>query len=146
MRAGTQRRTAVTAEAVEIPFDSNQLAKLVMLIEKGTISSSIGKKVLVELFENPRDPEEIIKENPMFIIDGAHNEDGAISLAKSIEKVFTFMELDSTSSLLKSTSLLSERATKTKFHPFFAKILAISFPTPPDAPVIRAHLLFSFKF
>lgn len=29
---------------------------------------------------------EIIKENPMFIIDGAHNEDGAISLAKSIDK------------------------------------------------------------
>ena len=49
-------------EAVEIPFNSNQLAKLVMLIEKGTISSSIGKKVVEELFENPKDPEEIIKE------------------------------------------------------------------------------------
>ena len=49
-------------KAVEIPFDSNQLGKLVILIDKGTISSSIGKKVLVELFENPRDPEEIIKE------------------------------------------------------------------------------------
>ena len=49
-------------EAVEIPFNSNQLAKLVMLIEKGTISSSIGKKVVEELFEKPKDPEEIIKE------------------------------------------------------------------------------------
>ena len=49
-------------EAIEIPFDSNQLGKLVILIDKGTISSSIGKKVLVELFENPRDPEDIIKE------------------------------------------------------------------------------------
>ena len=49
-------------EPIEIPFDSNQLAKLVILIDKGVISSSIGKKVLVELFENPRDPEEIIKE------------------------------------------------------------------------------------
>ena len=49
-------------EPIEIPFDSNQLGKLVILIDKGTISSSIGKKVLVELFENPRDPEEIIKE------------------------------------------------------------------------------------
>lgn len=46
----------------EIPFDANQLGKLVILIDKGTISSSIGKKVLVELFENPRDPEDIIKE------------------------------------------------------------------------------------
>ncbi len=49
-------------EPSEIPFDSNQLGKLIILIDKGTISSSIGKKVLVELFENPRDPEDIIKE------------------------------------------------------------------------------------
>lgn len=49
-------------EPIEIPFDSKQLGKLVILIDKGTISSSIGKKVLTELFENPRDPEEIIKE------------------------------------------------------------------------------------
>lgn len=49
-------------EPIEIPFDANQLAELVMLIEKGTISSAIGKKVLVELFENPRKPEDIIKE------------------------------------------------------------------------------------
>ena len=49
-------------EPIEIPFDSNQLGKLVILIDKGTISSSIGKKVLEELFENPRDPEELIKE------------------------------------------------------------------------------------
>ncbi len=49
-------------EPISIPFDSYQLGKLVILIDKGTISSSIGKKVLVELFENPRDPEDIIKE------------------------------------------------------------------------------------
>jgi len=49
-------------EAIEIPFNSIQLANLVILIDKETISSSIGKKVIVELFENPRDPEEIIKE------------------------------------------------------------------------------------
>ena len=49
-------------EPIAIPFDANQLGKLVVLIDKGTISSSIGKKVLVELFENPRNPEEIIKE------------------------------------------------------------------------------------
>ena len=36
--------------------------KLVTIIDKGTISSSIGKKVLDELFENPRSPEEIVKE------------------------------------------------------------------------------------
>ena len=49
-------------DPMHIPFDSKQLAELIMLIDKGTISSSIGKKVLEELFENPRSPEEIIKE------------------------------------------------------------------------------------
>lgn len=49
-------------EPGQIPFDANQLAKLVELIDKGTISSAIAKKVIVELFENPKDPEEIIKE------------------------------------------------------------------------------------
>ena len=45
-----------------IPFKAEHLAKLVELIDKGTISSAIGKKVVGELFENPKDPEEIIKE------------------------------------------------------------------------------------
>lgn len=49
-------------EAVDIPFTGEQLGKLVILIDKGTISSSIGKKVLTELFEETKDPEEIIKE------------------------------------------------------------------------------------
>ena len=49
-------------EPMQIPFDANQLAKLVQLIDNGTISSAIAKKVIVELFENPKDPEEIIKE------------------------------------------------------------------------------------
>ena len=49
-------------EPQELPFTANELGKLVILIDKGTISSSIGKKVLEELFESPRDPEIIIKE------------------------------------------------------------------------------------
>ena len=49
-------------EPSEIPFSAEYLAHLVMLIDKGTISSSIGKKVIEELFENPREPEDIIKE------------------------------------------------------------------------------------
>ena len=49
-------------EPSEIPFDAECLAKLVELIDKGTISSAIGKKVVEELFENPKNPEEIIKE------------------------------------------------------------------------------------
>ena len=49
-------------EPEQIPFSAEQLAKMIDLIEKGTISSAIGKKVLEELFEAPRNPEEIIKE------------------------------------------------------------------------------------
>ena len=49
-------------EPSEIPFTAEQLAHMVQIIDKGTISSSIGKKVLEELFENPREPEDIVKE------------------------------------------------------------------------------------
>jgi len=49
-------------EAEAIPFTESEFAKMIQLIDKGTISSAIAKKVLEELFENPKDPEEIIKE------------------------------------------------------------------------------------
>jgi len=49
-------------EPDQIPFTAEQLGKMICLIENGTISSAIGKKVLTELFENPNDPEVIVKE------------------------------------------------------------------------------------
>ena len=49
-------------EADQIPFTADELAKVIELIDKGTISSAIAKKVVAELFENPQDPEVIIKE------------------------------------------------------------------------------------
>ena len=49
-------------EPSDIPFTAEHLAKLVELIDKGTISSAIGKKVVTELFENPDDPQKIIEE------------------------------------------------------------------------------------
>ena len=49
-------------EPNQIPFEAKHLANLVGLIDKGTISSKIAKDVLEEMFENPREPEEIIKE------------------------------------------------------------------------------------
>ncbi len=48
-------------EPDQIPFTAEQLGNLVVLIDKGTISSSIAKKVLVELFENPKDPMKIVE-------------------------------------------------------------------------------------
>lgn len=49
-------------EPEQIPFTPEQLANVVLLIEKGIISSAIAKKVVEELFENPIDPESMIKE------------------------------------------------------------------------------------
>ena len=49
-------------KASEICNNPKVVNNWIILIDKGTISSSIAKKVLVEMFENPRDPEEIIKE------------------------------------------------------------------------------------
>ena len=49
-------------EPNQIPFEAKHLANLVSLIDKGTISSKIAKDVLEEMFEKPREPEEIIKE------------------------------------------------------------------------------------
>ena len=49
-------------EPDKIPFTAENLAELVVLIDNGTISNSIGKKVLEELFENPKEPSKIIEE------------------------------------------------------------------------------------
>lgn len=50
-------------EPDQIPFAPNQLAELILLIEKGTISSKIAKDVLEIMFEEAKDPNEIIKIN-----------------------------------------------------------------------------------
>lgn len=49
-------------EPEKIPFSAKDLAELVELIDNGTISSTIGKDVLEELFDNPRSPKKIIEE------------------------------------------------------------------------------------
>ena len=43
-------------------LNEKELAELVELIDNGTISSKIGKKILEELFENPKSPKKIIEE------------------------------------------------------------------------------------
>ncbi len=50
-------------EPDEIPFKPEQLAELIKLIEKGTISSKIAKDVLAEMFEAPESPSKIIEKN-----------------------------------------------------------------------------------
>ena len=49
-------------EPDKIPFTGEQLGELIILIDKGTISNNIGKKVLDVLFENPESPNKIIGE------------------------------------------------------------------------------------
>ena len=68
----------------EMPFTAEELGKLIALIDKGTISSSIAKKVFEELLEEPRDPEEIIKEKGWIQI----SDEGAIKeiVLKILEK------------------------------------------------------------
>jgi aspartyl-tRNA(Asn)/glutamyl-tRNA(Gln) amidotransferase subunit B len=50
-------------EPEEIPFTAQDLGEMIILIDKGTISTSIAKKVLVKMFENPEKPAKIIEEN-----------------------------------------------------------------------------------
>ena len=50
-------------EASQIPFSAKSLAELISLIDKGTISTAIAKKVLEEMFENgEKMPSQIIEE------------------------------------------------------------------------------------
>jgi aspartyl-tRNA(Asn)/glutamyl-tRNA(Gln) amidotransferase subunit B len=49
-------------EIDEVPLTPTGLTKMIQLIEKGTISSKIAKKVFKEMIENGGDPEVIVKE------------------------------------------------------------------------------------
>ena len=51
-------------EPEKIPFTADNLAELISLIDKGTISTSIAKKVLFEMFEGEeKNPDKIIEKN-----------------------------------------------------------------------------------
>jgi aspartyl-tRNA(Asn)/glutamyl-tRNA(Gln) amidotransferase subunit B len=48
-------------EPADIPFTPSQLAKMITLIDKGTISNSAAKKVLDAMFSEPDDPEKLVE-------------------------------------------------------------------------------------
>lgn len=58
----------------ELPFTAENLAKLIMLIDKGTISSAIAKKVFEEMVETGANPEKIVQEKGLVQI----SDEGAI--------------------------------------------------------------------
>ena len=68
-------------EPDQIPFSPKDLAELIGLIEKGTISGAIAKKVLDKMFEESKKPETIIKENGWIQI----SDEGAIK--EVVEKI-----------------------------------------------------------
>ena len=70
-------------EPDQIPFKSKDMAELIELIEKGTISGAIAKKVLDKMFEEAKTPTEIIKENGWIQI----SDEGAIK--EVVEKIIS---------------------------------------------------------
>lgn len=62
-------------EADSIPFPGKYLAKLVLLIDKGTISGTIAKKVFEKMFESGKDPGVIVKEEGLEVV----SDEGALS-------------------------------------------------------------------
>jgi len=55
-------------DPANIPFTAENLANLILIIDKGMISSSIAKKVLEEMFESAKDPVQIVKEKGLLQI------------------------------------------------------------------------------
>ncbi|PSL47058.1 aspartyl/glutamyl-tRNA(Asn/Gln) amidotransferase subunit B [Salsuginibacillus halophilus] len=49
-------------EITDVPMQPGELAKLIQLIEKGTISSKIAKQVFADLIEKGGDPEKIVED------------------------------------------------------------------------------------
>ena len=60
----------------EVTLLQKVLAGMIKLIENGTISSKIAKKVFKELIENGGDPEKIVKEKGLVQI----SDEGAIKM------------------------------------------------------------------
>lgn len=68
-------------DAEEIPFSPENLAKLVDLVDAGTINSTVAKEVFEEIFANDIDPEQYVKEKGLATV----NDEGALRAV--IEKV-----------------------------------------------------------
>jgi len=55
-------------EYSNMPFTASQFADLIKLVDKGTISNSIAKKVFEEMVNTSKDPEDIVKEKGLLQI------------------------------------------------------------------------------
>jgi len=68
-------------EAEQIPFPGEYLAKLVTLIDKGTISGTIAKKVFEKMFNQGKDPEVIVKEEGLEVVS---DESALVAVVKKV--------------------------------------------------------------
>ncbi len=68
-------------EAGAVPFPGRYLAQLVSLIDKGTISGTIARKVFEKMFESGKEPSLIVKEEGMEVV----SDEGA--LAGTVRKI-----------------------------------------------------------
>ena len=68
-------------EAESIPFPGSYLAQLVSLIDKGTISGTIAKKVFDKMFESGREPVSIVKEEGLEVVN---DESALVAAVKKI--------------------------------------------------------------
>ncbi|GEN46197.1 Asp-tRNA(Asn)/Glu-tRNA(Gln) amidotransferase subunit GatB [Alkalibacillus haloalkaliphilus] len=66
-------------ELQDLPITPEALAKMVKLIEEGTLSSKLAKKVVTELVKNGGDPEKIVKEQGLVQISDEGQLQGIIS-------------------------------------------------------------------
>jgi len=82
---GLMNETGIGLE--ELKFTPKQLADLLILIDKGTISGKIAKDVFKEMFETGKDPEGIVKEKGLVqISDESELEKVAIEVIKDNPK------------------------------------------------------------
>ena len=60
------------------PVDAKRLAKMILLIDKGTISGKIAKTVFVEMWKSPDDPEKIVKDKGLVQITDTSAIEGVV--------------------------------------------------------------------
>ncbi|MBR5910167.1 MAG: Asp-tRNA(Asn)/Glu-tRNA(Gln) amidotransferase subunit GatB, partial [Schwartzia sp.] len=65
-------------EIKDSPVDAKRLGKMIQLIEKGTISSKIGKEVFKTMWESEDDPEKIIKDKGLVQITDTKELEGIV--------------------------------------------------------------------
>jgi aspartyl-tRNA(Asn)/glutamyl-tRNA(Gln) amidotransferase subunit B len=80
---GDLNRMMKEIDTEDIPFDGNLLKNLIDLIEKGTISNNIAKKVFAEMFRTGKSPQDIVKEQGLEVVSDSGQ------LAEVVKKVIS---------------------------------------------------------